>query len=48
MNPWGEIVADAGTEPATIVADLDLTQVAEARRRIPSITQEFDFKVVKA
>ena len=48
VNPWGEIIADAGTEPGVIVADLDLAQVAEARRRIPSITQEFDFKVVRA
>jgi len=48
VNPWGEIVADAGVDPAVIVADLDLAQVNEARRRIPSITQEFDFKVVQA
>ncbi len=48
VNPWGEIVADAGTEPGIVVADLDLAQVTEARRRIPSITQEFDFKVVTA
>jgi predicted amidohydrolase len=45
VNPWGEIVADAGTDPAVVVADLDLAQVTEARRRIPSITQEFAFKV---
>ncbi len=48
VNPWGEVMADAGIEPGIIVADLDLAQVAEARRRLPSITQEFDFKVVSA
>lgn len=48
VNPWGEIVADAGTAPGIVFADLDLAEVAEARRRIPSITQEFDFKVVTA
>ena len=48
VNPWGEVVADAGLEPAVVVADLDLAQVVEARRRIPSITQEFAFKVVTA
>lgn len=45
VNPWGEVIAEAGTEPATIIADLDLAQVAEARRRIPSITQNHEFKV---
>ena len=45
VNPWGEVIAEAGTEPATIIADLDLAQVAEARRRIPSLTQNFEFKV---
>ena len=48
VNPWGEVMGDAGTEPAVLVADLDLAQVTEARRRIPSITQEFAFKVVSA
>jgi predicted amidohydrolase len=46
VNPWGEVMADAGTEPATLVVDLDLAQVAEARRRIPSLGQNFDFDVV--
>jgi deaminated glutathione amidase len=48
VNPWGEVIAEAGTEPATIVADLDLAQVAEARRRIPSLTQNYEFKVANA
>ena len=48
VSPWGEVIAEAGTEPATIIADLDLAQVAEARRRIPSITQNYEFKVAKA
>ncbi|MGE0521186.1 MAG: carbon-nitrogen hydrolase family protein [Candidatus Binatia bacterium] len=46
VNPWGEVLGDAGTKPNIIVTDLDLTQVTEARRRIPSITQEFTFRVV--
>jgi predicted amidohydrolase len=48
VDPWGEVIAEAGTEPATLVADLDLAQVARARRRIPSITQNYDFKVERA
>ncbi|APX13146.1 carbon-nitrogen hydrolase family protein [Tateyamaria omphalii] len=36
VNPWGEVVLDAGTAPGIYVFDLDLEKVAEARRRIPS------------
>jgi predicted amidohydrolase len=45
VGPWGDVLAEAGTEPAVIVADLDLAQVAQARRRIPSIHQEHAFEV---
>jgi deaminated glutathione amidase len=45
VNPWGEIIAEAGTAPEVIVADLDLAQVETARRRIPSLAQNFDFTV---
>lgn len=45
VAPWGDVLADAGTEPAVAVADLDLAQVARARRRIPSIHQQHDFQV---
>lgn len=45
VNPWGEIIAEAGLGPEVIIADLDLAQVDEARRRIPSLGQNFDFSV---
>jgi len=48
VNPWGEIIAEAGTEPAVITADLDMSEVDAARRRIPSIRQNFDFSVRRA
>lgn len=47
VNPWGEVMADAGPDPAVLVADLDLAEVAKARRRIPSLTQDFEFEVVQ-
>jgi len=37
VAPWGEVVADGGTEPGVIFADLDLTQVTSARGRVPSL-----------
>lgn len=43
VSPWGEIVADAGTEQGMIFVDLDREKVAEARRRIPSLTHDKEF-----
>jgi len=36
VDPWGEVILDAGTAPGIYVFDLDLEKVAEARRRVPS------------
>jgi deaminated glutathione amidase len=38
VDPWGEIVAEAGTEPGIIVADIDPDRVAEARRSVPALS----------
>ncbi|MGV8985761.1 MAG: carbon-nitrogen hydrolase family protein [Cypionkella sp.] len=43
IAPWGEVLADAGTEAGVTFVDLDLTKVAEARRRVPSLTHDRDF-----
>jgi predicted amidohydrolase len=37
IDPWGEILAEAGTEVGHIVADLDLDRLAEVRRRLPAL-----------
>jgi len=39
VGPWGEVLADAGTEPGVICVDLDRKAVEDARRRIPSLWQ---------
>jgi predicted amidohydrolase len=44
VDPWGTIVAEAGEEPAVIVADLDMEQVAEARRKVPSLSGDRPFR----
>lgn len=41
--PWGEILADAGTEPGVSLIDLDLTQVDTARSRVPSLGHDRGF-----
>lgn len=45
VSPWGEILAEAGTEPGVIFADIDPAQVAEARARIPSLQHDASFSV---
>ena len=44
IAPWGEILADAGTEPGVTLVDLDLTEVDKARGRVPSLTHDRDFE----
>jgi predicted amidohydrolase len=40
VGPWGEVVAEAGTEPGIILADLDVAAVAAARAKIPALTHD--------
>ena len=35
IDPWGRILADAGTAPGLIYADIDLMQATELRERMP-------------
>ena len=38
ISPWGEVLADSsGTDPGIVYADINLAEVADARRRIPSL-----------
>lgn len=36
ISPWGDIMAEAGTEPCVISADLDLSLIDNVRARIPA------------
>lgn len=40
VSPWGEVIADGGTEPGIVFAELDRQAVAEARARIPSLSHD--------
>jgi deaminated glutathione amidase len=44
VSPWGEVVADAGTEPGIVLTDLDLAEVDRARARIPSLGHDRPFR----
>lgn len=43
VNPWGMVLADAGTEPGYVVAEIDPAEVGQARRMIPSLRHDRDF-----
>ena len=45
ISPWGEVLAEAGTEPGVIVADIDAGEVDRVRARIPALDHTRDFKV---
>jgi predicted amidohydrolase len=43
IDPWGRILAEAGTEPGVILAEIDTGQSADARARIPALANRRDF-----
>jgi predicted amidohydrolase len=48
VDPWGRVLADGGTEPGIIVADLDMAAVAAARQRIPTLRHARHVPLVRA
>ena len=45
INPWGEVLADARTmEEGFMIAEIDLSQVASARRKIRNLQHEPDYR----
>jgi len=44
VAPWGEILAEAGTEPGVILAEIDPAAVTSARSRVPSLTHDREFE----
>ncbi len=43
INPWGEVLADAGTAPGFVLTKIDPTEVAAARGKIPSLSLNANF-----
>ena len=43
VAPTGEIIAEAGEDPEIIYGELDLDQVFETRRKLPSLMHDCDF-----
>ena len=47
VDPWGQIIAEAGAEPGVIVAEVDPALVAAARSRIPSLLNGRRFELIE-
>jgi predicted amidohydrolase len=44
VAPWGEVIAEAGTDPGVIVADIDPALVKAARARVPNLRHDRAFE----
>ena len=44
IAPWGEVLAEAGTEPGVILADIDPARVTDARSRVPNLQHDRAFE----
>ena len=47
VDPWGRILAEGGDEPGVVMAEIDMSEVAKARGRIPSLEHGRRFEIVE-
>ena len=47
VNPWGRILAEGGTEPGVVMAQIDPSEIVAARSRIPSLHHGRRFELVE-
>jgi deaminated glutathione amidase len=47
VDPWGRVIAEGGSEPGVIMADVDPSLVATVRTRIPSLQHGRRFELVE-
>jgi deaminated glutathione amidase len=47
VDPWGQIIAEGGSEPGVVLAEVDPAQVVAARSRIPSLLNGRRFEVIE-
>jgi deaminated glutathione amidase len=43
ISPWGEVLAEADTDPCVLTVEIDPTRVAEVRQRIPALLHARSF-----
>jgi deaminated glutathione amidase len=47
VDPWGRIIAEAGTEPGVLLAKIDPAEVAAARAKVPSLQHGRRFEIIE-
>jgi len=47
VDPWGKIVAEGGTEPGVVMAEIDPAAVVAARSKVPSLRHGRRFELVE-
>src|SRR3954451_13770873 len=45
IDPWGRVLAEGGTEPGVVLAEIDPAQVTDARGRIPNLKHARPFRI---
>jgi len=43
VGPWGDILAEGGTDPQMVAAELDLDEIGAARGRVPALHHDRPF-----
>lgn len=43
VDPWGEVLADGGEEVGFVTAEIDVSKVAEARAKVPSLFNDREY-----
>jgi predicted amidohydrolase len=47
VDPWGRVLAESGTEPGVVMAEIDPAEAAAARAKIPSLRHGRRFELVE-
>jgi predicted amidohydrolase len=47
VDPWGRIIAEGGTEPGVVMAEINPAEVTNARARIPSLQHGRRFEIIE-
>jgi deaminated glutathione amidase len=47
VDPWGLIIAEGGTEPGVVMAEINPAEVTNARARIPSLQHGRRFEIIE-
>ena len=46
IDPWGRVLAEGGTEPSVVIADIDPAEITAARGRVPSLQHGRRFELI--